>query len=121
MRKDILILPCQCMFCKACLRERLLEEEVFTSSFEAVEGNEAVCVCPNHNWRVETRFLQGVLTPEELESCTLEVFRRQMKEVRRRKYLWPNVCVDCKRTISESIKNYQSSCHRHKICKECVE
>jgi len=123
IQKDILILQCQCMLCKPCLRHKLLEknEKLLTSSFEAGEGKEATCVCPIHNWRIEPQFLQAIFTPEELEGYTLDAFKRQLREVKRRKFLWPNVCVDCKRAISESIKNYQIICYRHKICKDCIE
>lgn len=123
MKTRLYITQCQCMLCKTCLKAMLFEknDQLLNNSFEASKGKEGVFNCPIHNLRIDPKILQAILTPEELEDYTVEVMRRQTQEAKRKKLLWPNVCANCKGIISESIKNYQRTCYRHKICKDCIE
>lgn len=122
-RKDTLITKCRCMFCKKCLKSSLLEanENLLTGTFETKRVKEAMCTCPVHDWRIEPRFVQSVFTPEELERYIVGTMKREIKDGEKRRNMWANICIECKRVLIDQGRHYRAQCYRHKVCRECFE
>ena len=119
----MLVLDCLCILCRNCIKLELLanDKNLMANTFEVGRKKEAVCICPVHNWRVSPKQLQAVFSNEELERYSVEAIKRQLKEGKKVKNKWPNICVQCKGVMNDILKDYMKSCYRHKICRTCIE
>eukprot|EP00826_Nyctotherus_ovalis_P016660 TRINITY_DN14833_c0_g3_i8.p2 TRINITY_DN14833_c0_g3~~TRINITY_DN14833_c0_g3_i8.p2 ORF type:complete len:178 (+),score=46.15 TRINITY_DN14833_c0_g3_i8:578-1111(+) len=123
VRKEMLVLDCLCILCRTCMKLELLakDKSVISSTFESGRKKEATCTCSVHNWRISPKQLQAVYSPEELERYSIEAMRRQVREGKKLKNRWPNICIECKGVISDLSKDNAEACYRHKLCRTCIE
>ena len=123
VQKDIIILKCQCMLCKNCLKSELLNENknLLLNPFETFKEKESMCSCSMHNCCIEPKLLHELFTPEELENYSLSAMKRQLKESKETKNKLPNICIQCKKVICDNDKTCDNLCYRHKLCRTCIE
>jgi len=123
VQKDILILKCNCMLCKNCLKTELLSlnKDLMMNELEADYKREGVCVCPNHYWSIPPKILAELFSPQELEVYSVEAMKRRIIKTKKDRNKYPNICIGCKSILQDNIKNWTNLCYRHKLCRKCSE